>query len=886
MKQTKTILLIAVMFLARIAMAQESAFGYGANATGGGNATPIIVTNVTELNNALKADGNKVILVSGTITFTDHLSVQATDKTLMGLPDSKLVSNEQNKDNSGILYFKSGSNNLILRNLTFEGPGAYDCDGWDLLCFDGVTDAWVDHCDFSDGCDGNFDNKGNSDNITISWCRFHYLKPPRAGGSGGTDDHRFTNLIGSSSSDKPSDGRYSMTWAYCWWDEGCRERMTRARNSELHFLNCYWNSSVANYYIGPENVNAYVEGCSFIGLDAEKIWKEYGGTNNCKWIDCYADGDGLPSNSGSVSAPSYDYTAMSAEESRTAISDPICGAGATLIVSEDGSVSSACNATEPLLTSEGEINQEVYAGQAISTISFTAGGTATNISVSNLPAGLTSNVDNLTLTISGIPTENGTYTVIASDGTQTTSLSGSITLNEPSAAPANEVCIDLKKGDVPSIANGGIPSGWEGLEITVNNTKSTWTENGFNMGGNADYIVIDFRNFVDATIEQVSFDVTIPNLNASKGQNTIGYRFTEEGTNDTYTISSSATETVTLSAPEQSELVWIQRTASTGTTIGQICITLKESSTEATEPSLTSTGSLSQDIVAGQAISTVSFTAGGTATDISVSNLPAGLTSNVDNLTLTISGIPTENGTYTVIASDGTQTTSLSGSITLNEPSAAPANEVCIDLKKGDVPSIANGGIPSGWEGLEITVNNTKSTWTENGFNMGGNADYIVIDFRNFVDATIEQVSFDVTIPNLNASKGQNTIGYRFTEDGDNNTYTISSPATELVTLTAPAQSGLVWIQRTAGTGTTIGQICITLTQNTTTTGIIDNTAESALRLMGTILVNESGKTVQIFNMQGQLVASGEGNIDISNYANGIYVARSIDGLSSLKFMK
>ena len=139
MKQTRTILLIAVMFLARIVMAQESAFGYGANATGGGNATPIIVTNVTELSNALKADGNKVILVSGTITFTDHLSVQATDKTLMGLPGSKLVSNEQNKDNSGILYFKSGSNNLILRNLTFEGPGAYDCDGWDLLCFDGVT---------------------------------------------------------------------------------------------------------------------------------------------------------------------------------------------------------------------------------------------------------------------------------------------------------------------------------------------------------------------------------------------------------------------------------------------------------------------------------------------------------------------------------------------------------------------------------------------------------------------------------------------------------------------------------------------------------------------------------------------------------------------------
>ena len=584
MKQTKRILLIAAIFLAQIAMAQDSAFGYGASATGGGNATPTIVTNVTDLTNALKADGNKVILVSGTITFTDHVSVQANNKTLMGLPGSKLVSNIQDKDNSGILYFKNGSSNLILRNLTFEGPGAYDCDGWDLLCFDGVTNAWVDHCDFSDGCDGNFDNKGNTDNITISWCRFHYLKPPRAGGSGGTDDHRFTNLIGSSSTDQPSDGRYSITWAYCWWDEGCKERMTRARNAELHFLNCYWNSSVANYYIGPESTNAYVEGCSFIGLDADKIWKEYGGTNNCTWVNCYTDGDGLPANSGNVAAPTYTYTAMSAEESRTAISDPICGAGATLIVNEDGSISSACDATEPLLASEGEIDQEVYAGQAISTISFTAGGTASSISVSNLPTGLTYNVDNLTLNISGIPTASGTYTVTASDGTQTTSISGSITLKEASEVPAYEVCIDLTKGDVPSIENGGIPSEWEGLSITVNNTESDWTEDGFRMGTNSDYIVIDFRNYEDAYIDEVNFDVTIPNFDAATGKNTIGYRFTEDGTNSKYTISSSATEMVTLNAPEQSTIVWIQRTASTGTTISEICIQLKEStSTDITE---------------------------------------------------------------------------------------------------------------------------------------------------------------------------------------------------------------------------------------------------------------------------------------------------------------
>lgn len=300
---------------------------------------------------------------------------------------------------------------------------------------------------------------------------------------------------------------------------------------------------------------------------------------------------------------------------------------------------------------------------------------------------------------------------------------------------------------------------------------------------------------------------------------------------------------------------------------------------------MASEGATDQEVYAGQAISTIKFTAGGTATSISVSNLPAGLIYDVDNLTLSISGIPTESGSYTVSASDGTQTTSISGRITLKNPSIVPAHAVCIDLTKGDVPSIVNGGIPSEWEGLSITVNNTKSEWTANGFKMGGNADYIVIDFRNYEDAYIDEVSFDVTIPNLDAATGKNTIGYRFTEEGTNSKYTIGSPATEMVTLNAPEQSTIVWIQRTASTGTTISEICIQLKESTST-DITESHPATALQIVGETLVNKSGKAVQIFNMQGKLVASGNGDIDISGYNTGIYIARSIDGTNILKFRK
>lgn len=339
-----TILLVTFSFSQAVNYCATQSWGYaGTSVTGGGSATPTLVSSVSQLKSALGSKAkNKVVIITQDLTFTSMLTIQdAQNITLMALPGVKLISNQQDATSSGILFVKRSSN-VIIRNLTFVGPGAYDCDGNDNLCFEKVTNAWVDHCDFQDGCDGNFDNKGTTDNVTVSWCRFRYLKAPKAGGSGGADDHRFTNLLGSSSSDKPSDGTYNFTWAYCWWDEGCKERMIRCRNAELHFLNCYWNSSVANYYVGPENAKCYFEGCTFEGKanSSSKIFKSYGGTNACKFVNCSGK---LPSNSGSVSAPSYSYDQLSAANAKSYVTNSSCGAGATLIVTTSGSVSSSCD---------------------------------------------------------------------------------------------------------------------------------------------------------------------------------------------------------------------------------------------------------------------------------------------------------------------------------------------------------------------------------------------------------------------------------------------------------------------------------------------------------------------------------------------------------------
>ena len=481
-----------------------SSWGYAGNVTGGGNATPTLVSSVSQLTSALTGKNvkNKVVIITQDLTFSEMLTIQdAENITIMALPGVKLINNSTTKtvtkDYTGILFIKRTSN-IILRNLTFIGPGAYDIDGSDNLCFEKVTNAWVDHCDFQDGLDGNFDIKSTTDNITVTWCRFRYLKAPIPGGSGGSNDHRFTNLIGSSSTDKPEDGAYNITYGFCWWDEGCKQRMTRCRNAELHFLNCYWNSSVADYYVGPEKASCYFEGCTFAGKanSATGIWNVFNHTTNyCTFVNCTGN---LPDNSSSpVAAPTYAYDQLTPATAKSYVTNA-CGAGATLTVTTAAEVSSACDGGD-------------------------------------------------------VP---------------------------PVGPVSGECCIDLSLGEAPTVSNEGIPADFSQLSVVANLAKGTWDQGYLNMGGNADYITFDFSAY-SVTIEEVEFDVTIPGW--AEAKNTISYHW-NSNSNTSYPIASSATETVTLTAPENAKSFTIQRSASTSTRIAQVCFqitALTPSDTEA-----------------------------------------------------------------------------------------------------------------------------------------------------------------------------------------------------------------------------------------------------------------------------------------------------------------
>lgn len=343
-------LFLLILFLSFSAIYSQNYYmtapeGYGAAASGGGTAAPVTVSTYADLIAKLKLTSPQVILISGTINCS-YTSLLVNDKTIIGLTGARLVNTDQTAAGSGILNLKPGSNNIIIRNLIFEGPGAYDVDGHDNLTSE-AANIWVDHCEFQDGMDGNFDNKGTADNVTVSWSKFTYLKTPKAGGSGGTDDHRFSDLVGSSKTDAPADGHYSITFKNCYWAEGCRERMPRGRNAELHVLNCYYNTSVSGSLAiglggGQNNTTCYVEGTDFakIGTAFKNYISTDGGTVGVTFSDCLK----APADYGNaVTKPSYTYSAFPAAETADYITNTTCGAGATLQVTADGKISSSCS---------------------------------------------------------------------------------------------------------------------------------------------------------------------------------------------------------------------------------------------------------------------------------------------------------------------------------------------------------------------------------------------------------------------------------------------------------------------------------------------------------------------------------------------------------------
>ncbi len=200
--------------------------------SGGGQTPAITVTTVEDFQKQAFSEGAKTIIIKGTIGegLTTKIHVRS-NKTIIGLETSLL---------KGSIYIRD-ANNIIIRNVTIQGPGAIDVDGPDCITIDNSTNIWLDHLDVYDGQDGNVDIVNGSNYITVSWCKFHYTSA--------SVDHKLSTLIGNSDEKISDRGKLKTTLIYNWWAEGVESRMPRVRFGQVHVLNNLYTSTGNSYCI-------------------------------------------------------------------------------------------------------------------------------------------------------------------------------------------------------------------------------------------------------------------------------------------------------------------------------------------------------------------------------------------------------------------------------------------------------------------------------------------------------------------------------------------------------------------------------------------------------------------------------------------------------------
>jgi pectate lyase len=241
------------------------------NTDGGGSSAPMTITTFDALKSAAAGDTAATIWIKGSLK--GDLTI-GSNKTLIGLCGAELHGHVE----------ISGSSNVIVRNLKIVGYGVGDCkldpsydssvgcsSGQDAITIQkNANHIWIDHCDISDGTDGNLDITNGANYITVSWTKFHYT--PRTDNSGndstGAEGHRFSNLVGGTDTPKTDDANaLNVTWHHDWWADNVVERQPRVRFGKNHLFNNLWSSQESNYCVrAGKQAQILIENSVFDGV--------------------------------------------------------------------------------------------------------------------------------------------------------------------------------------------------------------------------------------------------------------------------------------------------------------------------------------------------------------------------------------------------------------------------------------------------------------------------------------------------------------------------------------------------------------------------------------------------------------------------------------------
>lgn len=307
-------------------LAVPQGFAGLAGTTGGAGGWVDTAETIAELQTLAKKAGKGIIYVKGTMgdagsktTKGGDRVVVASDKSILGLPGATVKGGFDIK----------GVSNVILRNLSIWGPGAYDIDGNDPVHIEGSTtkNIWVDHCLVSDGQDGNLDITNGATNVTVTWTKFSYTAL--------SSNHQYCNLIGSSAT-KTADTVIKVTMAWNWWADGVVERMPRVRFAKVHVVNNLVKTNTSNYAVRAgqkANIlvekNAYIKTKSPVDIFTDESGQMVKVTDDNYFLNTSGTKAGI--NADQVFTPPYTLTGLyDPTKLDSILSDTADGAGPTI----------------------------------------------------------------------------------------------------------------------------------------------------------------------------------------------------------------------------------------------------------------------------------------------------------------------------------------------------------------------------------------------------------------------------------------------------------------------------------------------------------------------------------------------------------------------------
>jgi len=550
MKQHKRLLASCfIAFASLTATAQDQCAPVGwatqnGGTTGGGSATPVTVTTISDLQTQANSSGAKVIYVSGTMGSGVSTRVRVSaNKTIIGLAGAKLVGG-----------FDVKENNVIIRNMQVQGPGAVDVDGVDCITIDGANNVWIDHCDIYDGQDGNLDIVNGASYVAITWCKFRYTSA--------SSNHQFCNLIGNSDSKTSDRGKLKVTMMYNWWTTGCKERMPRLRFGQVHVVNNYFNCTGNNHCVrAGKEADLRVEANYFENVAKPIDLYENDFTAVTAVNNTFSGTSGNTAGSGTAFTPPYSLSVSTAADAKTLVtagagatlsSPTSCGGGTTTYTlsastspSAGGTVSGAGSYTSG---STATITATAASGYTFTGWSGDASGTSATTTVTmNANKSVTANfqansVTNYTLTVSASPSAGGTVT---GGGTYASGSTATVT-----ATPASGYTFTGWSGDASGTATS--------TTITMNSNKSATANFQLSGGGGTTTIRIEddatpstgfcsyegsissngganngkVINLTNSLGKSANWKVNAP----SAGSYTLTWRYVNSSTSNTYTM--------------------------------------------------------------------------------------------------------------------------------------------------------------------------------------------------------------------------------------------------------------------------------------------------------------------------------------------------------------